>query len=257
MSILGKIAGAVGTFLGGPIGGAVAGAIGGAIDNRNAKKNRAADEARLQAATGYDFVKLRDQAEAAGFNPLTILQATGGAGYDGRGAVLATPFTPFMRETLGGMSDAFRNNFESDRNFKLEERRVGALEREVDGAWSPIAAQYGGGGSPFKRGPVVGAPAAMSYGPQLPRDKTRLRSPFGYVWMDSGAAKAAGKAWGDFLLPGEYETISGEAIGNLRALAENFGSGGPFVEPPKAKPIFIPKPLPPDYVAPDWVGAIQ
>lgn len=50
------------------------------------------DEARLKAATGYDFVKLRDDAQKAGFNPLTVLGATGGAGYDGRGAVVMSPF---------------------------------------------------------------------------------------------------------------------------------------------------------------------
>lgn len=53
---------------------------------------RKADEARLVAATGFDFQKMRDQAIAAGFNPLTVLAATGGAGYDGRSAVLETPF---------------------------------------------------------------------------------------------------------------------------------------------------------------------
>lgn len=61
-------------------------------DQARAAAMRADDEARLAAATGYDFKKLRDDAIAAGFNPLTALQATGGAGYDGRGAVLTTPF---------------------------------------------------------------------------------------------------------------------------------------------------------------------
>lgn len=61
-------------------------------DQDRVKALRAEDEARLAAATGYDLEKLRDDARAAGFNPLTVLGATGGAGYDGRGAVLQTPF---------------------------------------------------------------------------------------------------------------------------------------------------------------------
>ncbi len=61
-------------------------------DQFRAIEYRAGDETRLREATGYDLVKLRDDATKAGFNPLTVLNATGGAGYDGRGAVLTTPF---------------------------------------------------------------------------------------------------------------------------------------------------------------------
>lgn len=70
-----------------------------AADQARAIDYRASDEARMKAATGYDFQKLRADAEAAGFNPLTVLQATGGMGYDGRGAILTTPFiaTPQRR----------------------------------------------------------------------------------------------------------------------------------------------------------------
>lgn len=63
-----------------------------AQDQADLQTLRAQDEARLRDATGYDLGHLRDQALAAGFNPLTVLQMTGGAGYDGRGAVLQTPF---------------------------------------------------------------------------------------------------------------------------------------------------------------------
>lgn len=61
-------------------------------DQERAIQYRKDDEARLKEATGIDFQKLRDDAQKAGFNPLTALQLTGGAGYDGRGAVLTTPF---------------------------------------------------------------------------------------------------------------------------------------------------------------------
>lgn len=61
-------------------------------DQARAISYRADDEQRLREATGFDFVKLVGDAEKAGFNPLTVLNATGGAGYDGRGAVMTTPF---------------------------------------------------------------------------------------------------------------------------------------------------------------------
>lgn len=63
-----------------------------AYDQTRASDLRALDEARLKDATGIDMVKLVADAERAGFNPLTVLSSTGGAGYDGRGAVLTTPF---------------------------------------------------------------------------------------------------------------------------------------------------------------------
>jgi hypothetical protein len=62
-------------------------------DQERAIQYRDADQAALRAeGVGYDFAKLRADAQAAGFNPLTILGATGGAGYDRASTVLSTPF---------------------------------------------------------------------------------------------------------------------------------------------------------------------
>lgn len=74
-------------------------------DQWRAEQMRAADEARLKGATGYDLAKLRADAIAGGFNPLTLLQATGGMGYDGRGAILSTPFVG-MQDAMRGRVDA-------------------------------------------------------------------------------------------------------------------------------------------------------
>lgn len=136
-------------LLGAIIGGA-ASLIGGALDNRRAKKNRQAEEARLRAATGYDFVKLRDQATAAGFNPLTVLQATGGAGYDGRGAVVSQPYSPFIQGALTGAVSSYFDLRESDRRFALDSKRDEMLSREIDRIGSAF-----GGSSAF------GAPASV------------------------------------------------------------------------------------------------
>jgi hypothetical protein len=62
-------------------------------DQERAIQYRDADQAALRAeGVGYDFARLRADAQAAGFNPLTILGATGGAGYDRASTVLSTPF---------------------------------------------------------------------------------------------------------------------------------------------------------------------
>lgn len=71
-------------------------------DQTRAIEYRNADQAAMDArgAVGIDFAKLRDDAMKAGFNPLTALSATGGAGYD-RPGILTTPFVP--------VADAFAN----------------------------------------------------------------------------------------------------------------------------------------------------
>lgn len=86
-------------------------------DQARAIEYRMSDEARLKEATGYDLRKLRDDAKAAGFNPLTVLQATGAAGYDGRGAVITTPFI--------SMADAARTRVDA---------RLGGSHLAVDNA---------------------------------------------------------------------------------------------------------------------------
>ncbi|QXP08685.1 MAG: hypothetical protein [Arizlama microvirus] len=63
-----------------------------ANDQARALALREGDEARLRAGTGIDLAKLKSDARASGFNPLTVLAATGGVGYEGRGAVLTSPF---------------------------------------------------------------------------------------------------------------------------------------------------------------------
>lgn len=52
--------------------------------------DRAAAAEYDAAHSGYDLAKLRDEAQAAGFNPLTVLAATGGQGYS-RG-LISSPF---------------------------------------------------------------------------------------------------------------------------------------------------------------------
>lgn len=69
-----------------------------------------ADEARMaeahRAGIGYDLARLRSEASAAGFNPLTVLQATGAANY----AVTPVPTltTPFVSRPFTSRVDAVK-----------------------------------------------------------------------------------------------------------------------------------------------------
>lgn len=86
-----------------------------AMRNRDADQAEAlglmqGDEARAReshrAGIGYDLQRLRDEAKAAGFNPLTVLQNTGAANYAiTPEPVLTSPFIgrPAHRDRLGAL----------------------------------------------------------------------------------------------------------------------------------------------------------
>lgn len=134
-------------------------------DQAKALELAAADEARLKAATGYDLVKLREDAMKGGFNPLTVLQATGGAGYDGRGAVVMSPFMPiagdywnranlyaggsaaiinsagYIGDAIGSAGSAFFNQANQQASLDLEAARVSLARDEL----AMMAQPFGGG----------------------------------------------------------------------------------------------------------------
>lgn len=106
----------------------VGGILGGNKRRGEARVARRAVDAKMEEAiryvrrqnkksgqTGaYDFQRLRDDAIKAGFNPLTVLQATGGAGYDV--GTLSSPFGNVgdmmvrRAELVGQMSGAVIDN---------------------------------------------------------------------------------------------------------------------------------------------------
>lgn len=239
MGFLSKLITGASTLLGGPFGGAIATIGGGLFDNFMANRTRKKDEARLRANSGYDLVKLREQATAAGFNPLTVLQATGAAGYDGRGAVMATPFQPFGRDALTGLGADIREREVADRNFALESRRLDLMEGELR---SLGVAASSGGGSPFDRGPVESLYGTLpSVGASLPfRDlgmrngveSVRVASMSGDVFLDPRAAARLGIAGGEWLTAEDMTTLLGDLVGELSNSTAAPFAGGPFVRAP-------------------------
>lgn len=69
---------------------------------------------RKKQPQGVDFAKLRNDAQAAGFNPLTALMATGGAGYS-RSASPALSSASFVQEALERGIDTWFNQVERDK----------------------------------------------------------------------------------------------------------------------------------------------
>lgn len=100
------------------VGGAIISAIGGLLGG-----NKAAKEARRSALNRLPY--LRTSAEAAGFNPLTALLATGGAGFDSDGgASLAS-----SQAVFGSLADLF--DAAGDARRERAEAKAAKLEQET------------------------------------------------------------------------------------------------------------------------------
>jgi hypothetical protein len=91
-------------------------------------KSKAAKEERKQAIADQDqqFVRMRDAAEKAGFNPLTALRLTGGQGFSGLPTF--SKYAAFGNVAMG-ITDAFINKpidkyNKQVRELELEQRRA-------------------------------------------------------------------------------------------------------------------------------------
>jgi hypothetical protein len=77
---------------------------------------------------GTDFVKLRDDALKAGFNPLTALGATGGAGYQ----TPALSSSSFIGDALAEGFDAWSNRESKETQAEYEKLRNEMMREEID-----------------------------------------------------------------------------------------------------------------------------
>jgi len=157
------------------------------------------DEARMasahKAGTGYDLVKLRNEAIAAGFNPLTVLENTGAANYANTpGPVVSSPFVarPFTSrvaavqgtgqaivETAGYFGDAMSAGASAYVGIAQNAAQIAANKELAAAIRSPQSGQTGeiGLSSPFggrgvatsdarPQGTVAGAPG-LARGPDV------------------------------------------------------------------------------------------
>ncbi|QCS36974.1 hypothetical protein [Tortoise microvirus 37] len=117
---LGSIGGIVGGAFGGPTGAAIGSSIGGLLGGRGGQTT----------TTSMDLKALRDNAIKAGFNPLTVLNATGGQ------AVVQSTVPPmssrqFLANALGDSVDTYFNRVDADRDYQLETAKLGILQQEM------------------------------------------------------------------------------------------------------------------------------
>lgn len=224
-------------------------------DRIRAIQYREMDEERLKKATGLRLSRMVREAQAAGFNPLTVLQATGGVGYDRRGEILQTPFVSigdamfnraslaagtgqamvetagYFGDALGGLGDSLLGLSAQDAQRKHEERM---LQLELQGRTMPRTVGTSSASfvvptkmtsSPIQESaPVFGRYPAhrrkganIGHGPQY--SDIEVYAPGGRkMKIDASWARRNGFSPGDRLSPGDWEVYLGESGQGLSVL---------------------------------------
>lgn len=133
-----KLGAAVGS-LWGPTGAAIGGGLGSLADGE-----LASEKARKKAKFNH-LAKLRKDAEAAGFNPLTALRATGGQGFShgASGAMASASFWSSFANSAGQIAGQFDPLRKAQREANLAETRANTayLGSLVSAAGKAVAAK--------------------------------------------------------------------------------------------------------------------
>lgn len=94
--------------------------------------------AQRAASAGTDFVKLRKNAEAAGFNPLTALMATGGQGFQ-RSFQPDLSTGAFISDAISRGADTYFNSVQADAEASALRQRDLARRVEATKTGVPVA----------------------------------------------------------------------------------------------------------------------
>lgn len=202
-------------------------------DQDRALKLREGDEARLKTASGYDLAKLVADARSAGFNPLTVLQNTGGAGYDGRGAVLTSPFISQAEVYLGGsgavgaargqvvetagyLGDAISAGGSAYFNQLNQERAFQQAQQQIDLQGAELRMMFPGGArvaAVASVSPKTNVDQSLFIGPRRP---VSVRLPAGgWGSVDAQIADQLGLKAGDFWFAENNEAILGDSVSEI------------------------------------------
>ena len=167
----------------------------GAVQKSKATKQQA-------EASQTDLKKLRDDAQAAGFNPLTVLRATGGQGFNkGSSAALAsaTFWGSFANSGLSALNDF------DPYNQKRKQLDMQQSVANLDNTKTSTAYTKG----------LIGQ-LASNIDPYAPyKDTVPVRVGRETLQLDMSVAKRMGIEPNSVITPGDLEELLGEVHGNL------------------------------------------
>jgi hypothetical protein len=215
-----EIGAAIGSIWG-PTGAAVGGAIGGGLDSAYAKSEQS------KANKHNPLAKLRRQAEEAGFNPLTVLRATGGQGFqNGSSAILASGS---FWANFGNISQQIATQFDPHKQMMrrydadIAKETVWNMKNEDDRqeVYLGIAQDR----LSLDKEQLVNSDPYKGYGKTIP-----VRYGDGVYDLEITVAKRLGFKPNDLISPGDlpeiFGELTGESIGALATKGQNAVMGG-------------------------------
>lgn len=167
------------------------------------------------------FQRLVTDAEAAGFNPLTVLRNGGGAGYSGGGAPLSrqAPYQGGVGDALANWAGNFAANFDpmADDKREAEYALVNAQIANLNASTRAIGAQAdnyelrrsGRAGVLSKGGAVPGSLASL---PAETQDPQRTNPYPDWMHMEVNPWQPDMQNWEDHLGDNELASMAGSAL---------------------------------------------
>ena len=188
---------------------------------------KASADAARASKKGTDLKKLRKEAEAAGFNPLTVLRATGGQGFNkgSSGALASASFWSSFANSAGQIVGQFDPHKQMMRRYDAEIAKETLWNMKNEDDRQEVYLGIAQDRLSLDKQQLVNSDPYKGYGKTIP-----VRYGDGVYDLEITVAKRMRIKPNDLITPGElpdiFGELTGEAIGALATKGQNAVMGG-------------------------------
>lgn len=217
----------------GPVGAKIGGGLGAFADAESAserarKANKIAEQQAAKARNFNHLKKLRNDAEEAGFNPLTALRATGGQGFShgGSQATLASAdFWSSFANSAGQIAVHFDPHEQMMRRYDAEIAKETLWNMKNEDDRQEVYLGIAQDRLSLEKQQLANSDPYKGYGKTIP-----VRYADGVYDLEITVAKRMGFKPNDLIAPGDlpdlFGELTGEAVGALASKGQNAVMGG-------------------------------
>ncbi len=188
---------------------------------------KASGDAAKASQRGTDLKKLRKEAEAAGFNPLTVLRATGGQGFNkgSSGALASASFWSSFASSAGQIASQFDPHKQMMRRYDAEIAKETLWNMKNEDDRQEVYLGIAQDRFSLDKQQLSNSDPYKGYGKTIP-----VRYGDGVYDLEITVAKRMGFKPNDLISPGElpdiFGELTGETIGALATKGQNAVMGG-------------------------------
>jgi hypothetical protein len=188
---------------------------------------KASSDAAKASQRGTDLKKLRKEAEAAGFNPLTVLRATGGQGFNkgSSGALASASFWSSFASSAGQIAGQFDPHKQMMRRYDAEIAKETLWNMKNEDDRQEVYLGIAQDRLSLDKQQLANSDPYKGYGKTIP-----IRYGDGVYDLEITVAKRMGFKPNDLISPGElpdiFGELTGESIGALATKGQNAVMGG-------------------------------